>query len=61
MLDLFPANRGSAASVQTCVTLLVFSLCIGAVVPFIATTMWHLVAGSLACSLIASALWRVAR
>jgi DHA1 family bicyclomycin/chloramphenicol resistance-like MFS transporter len=61
MLDLFPANRGSAASVQTCITLLVFSLCIGAVVPFIATTMWHLVAGSLACSLIAWALWRAAR
>jgi MFS transporter, DHA1 family, multidrug resistance protein len=61
MLDLFPANRGSAASVQTCVTLIVFSLCIGAVVPLIATTMWHLAAGSLCCSLLAWALWRSAR
>jgi DHA1 family bicyclomycin/chloramphenicol resistance-like MFS transporter len=60
MLDLFPASRGSAASVQSCIMLLIAALQIGVVVPTLAAVLWHLGAGSLGCTLVGCALWRIA-
>jgi DHA1 family bicyclomycin/chloramphenicol resistance-like MFS transporter len=60
MLDLFPASRGSAASVQSCIMLLIAALQIGVVVPMLAAVLWHLAAGSLGCTLVGCALWRIA-
>jgi DHA1 family bicyclomycin/chloramphenicol resistance-like MFS transporter len=60
MLDLFPASRGSAASVQSCTMLLIAALQIGIIVPMLAGALWHFAAGSLACTLLGCALWCIA-
>jgi DHA1 family bicyclomycin/chloramphenicol resistance-like MFS transporter len=58
MLDLFPASRGSAASVQSCVMLLTGSVCIGLAVPALSGSLAHLAAGSFGATLVAFGLWR---
>jgi len=58
MLDLFPASRGSAASVQTCVMLLTGTVCIGLAVPALAGALLYLAAGSFGATLLAFGLWR---
>ncbi len=60
MLDLFPSSRGSAASVQSCIMLLLGALQIGVIVPLLSGALWHFAAGSLACTLLGCALWRIA-
>jgi MFS transporter, DHA1 family, multidrug resistance protein len=57
MLDLFPASRGSAASVQSCVMLLTGSVCIGLVVPALSGSLVHLAAASFGATLLAFGLW----
>jgi DHA1 family bicyclomycin/chloramphenicol resistance-like MFS transporter len=57
MLDLFPASRGSAASVQSCVMLLTGSVCIGLAVPALAGALLYLAAGSFGATLLAFGLW----
>src|SRR5450755_307615 len=57
MLDLFPASRGSAASVQSCVMLLTGSVCIGVAVPALAGSLLCLAAGSFGATLLAFGLW----
>jgi len=57
MLDLFPASRGSAASVQSCVLLLTGSVCIGLAVPALAGALLYLAAGSFGATLLAFGLW----
>jgi DHA1 family bicyclomycin/chloramphenicol resistance-like MFS transporter len=57
MLDLFPASRGSAASVQSCVMLLTGSVCIGLAVPALAGSLKFLAAGSFGATLMAFGLW----
>jgi DHA1 family bicyclomycin/chloramphenicol resistance-like MFS transporter len=58
MLDLFPASRGSAASVQSCVMLLTGSVCIGVAVPALAGSLLYLAAGSFGATLVAFGLWK---
>jgi len=58
MLDLFPASRGSAASVQSCVMLLTGTVCIGLAVPALAGALLYLAAGSFGATLLAFGLWR---
>lgn len=57
MLDLFPANRGAAASVQTFVTLVANALIAGLLAPIAAATLGSLAASSLALVVIAWAMW----
>jgi MFS transporter, DHA1 family, multidrug resistance protein len=57
MLDLFPATRGSAASVQSCVMLLTSAACIGLMVPALARSLSLLAAGSLTCTAGGCGLW----
>ncbi|HEY5102351.1 MAG TPA: hypothetical protein VII70_06180, partial [Steroidobacteraceae bacterium] len=58
MLDLFPASRGSAASVQSCVMLLTGSVCIGVAVPALAGSLLYLAAGSFGATLLAFGFWK---
>jgi DHA1 family bicyclomycin/chloramphenicol resistance-like MFS transporter len=57
MLDLFPKSRGSAASVQSCVMLLIGAACIGVAVPALAGSLVYLAAASMAATLAAFVLW----
>ncbi len=59
MMDLFPQVRGSVASVQSFISLLIGSLVLGLVVPWYAGSMLLLSAGSLFAALISMALWRL--
>lgn len=60
MLDLFPAVRGSAASVQTCVMLATGAFCMGAVVPAINHEMQLICIGALVASALSYVIWRLA-
>jgi DHA1 family bicyclomycin/chloramphenicol resistance-like MFS transporter len=61
MLDLFPAVRGSAASVQTCVMLSAGAFVMGAVVPAINGSMLSISVGALTVSVLSWVLWKFAR
>jgi DHA1 family bicyclomycin/chloramphenicol resistance-like MFS transporter len=61
MLDLFPAARGSAASMQSFVALIVMGAILGAFVPLAQTSMERLAAGSLAFAVSAAFCWYLAR
>jgi DHA1 family bicyclomycin/chloramphenicol resistance-like MFS transporter len=60
MLDLFPAVRGSAASVQTCVMLAIGAFVMGAVVPAINGSMLSISIGALTVSVLSFVIWRIA-
>jgi DHA1 family bicyclomycin/chloramphenicol resistance-like MFS transporter len=60
MLDLFPAVRGSAASVQTCVMLATGAFVMGAVVPAINGSMLSISVGALTVSVLSFVIWRIA-
>jgi DHA1 family bicyclomycin/chloramphenicol resistance-like MFS transporter len=57
ILDMFPANRGSAASVQTFIQLLVASAIIGFAVPAIHGSMLWLTAGSMTAAALSVLLF----
>jgi len=57
VLDMFPANRGSAASVQTFIQLLVASAIIGFVAPAIHGSMLWLTFGSMVAATVAVFLY----
>ncbi len=60
MLDLFPAVRGSAASVQACVMLATGAFVMGAVVPAINGSMLSISIGALTVSTLSFVIWRIA-
>lgn len=57
VMDMFPASRGSAASVQTFIQLLVASTMIGFVVPAIHGSMFWLTFGSMVAAALAALLY----
>jgi MFS transporter, DHA1 family, multidrug resistance protein len=61
MLDLFPRARGSAASVQSCVSIMISAAVFGQLVPLLSGSLVILSAGSCLGAVIAFALWRWAR
>ena len=58
MLDLFPANRGAAASVQSFVSLIANAVIAGALAPAVAFSLPSLALTSLSLTLIGYLLWR---
>jgi MFS transporter, DHA1 family, multidrug resistance protein len=60
MLDLFPASRGSAASVQSCVSIAISALVFGFLSPLLSGSMLTLAAGSFCSALLAFGLFRLA-
>jgi DHA1 family bicyclomycin/chloramphenicol resistance-like MFS transporter len=58
MLDLFPQARGSAASVQSCVSIAISALVFGVIAPVLSDSMLFLAIGSFGSALIGFALWR---
>ncbi|MEA3180363.1 MAG: transporter, family, multidrug resistance protein [Gammaproteobacteria bacterium] len=61
MLDLFPRARGSAASVQSCVSIAISALIFGLVSPILSGSMLSLAEGSFCSALIAFGLWRLSQ
>lgn len=61
MLDLFPLARGSAASVQSCVSIAISALVFGLIAPLLAGSMVNLAAGSVVSAAIAFGLWLLAQ
>jgi MFS transporter, DHA1 family, multidrug resistance protein len=61
MLDLFPKARGSAASVQSCVSIVISAIVFGALAPLASGSMLTLSETSLCATLIGFALWRAAQ
>jgi DHA1 family bicyclomycin/chloramphenicol resistance-like MFS transporter len=61
MLDLFPHARGSAASVQSCVSIAISALVFGLISPFLSGSMLTLAEGSFLSALIAFGLWHLAQ
>lgn len=61
MLDLFPLARGSAASVQSCVSIAISALVFGFISPFLSGSMLTLAEGSLVSALVAFGLWRLSQ
>jgi DHA1 family bicyclomycin/chloramphenicol resistance-like MFS transporter len=60
MLDLFPLSRGSAASVQSCVSIAISAVVFGLIAPILSGSMLTLAEGSFCAALIAFGLWRLA-
>jgi len=60
MLDLFPRNRGSAASVQSFVSLLIASFVIGLLVPMLDHSLLELSTAAFLGASLAFGLWRLA-
>jgi DHA1 family bicyclomycin/chloramphenicol resistance-like MFS transporter len=58
MLDLFPAARGSAASVQSCISIVISAIVFGALAPLASGSMLTLSETSLCAALVGFALWR---
>lgn len=58
MLDLFPANRGAASSVQSFVSLIANAAIAGALAPAVAFSLPSLAATSVCLTLIGYLLWR---
>jgi MFS transporter, DHA1 family, multidrug resistance protein len=61
MLDLFPLARGSAASVQSCVSIAISALVFGVISPILSGSMLTLAAGSFVAALLAFVLWNLAQ
>jgi DHA1 family bicyclomycin/chloramphenicol resistance-like MFS transporter len=61
MLDLFPAARGSAASVQSCVSIAISAAVFGFLSPVLSGSMLTLAAGSFCSALVAFGLWHLAQ
>jgi DHA1 family bicyclomycin/chloramphenicol resistance-like MFS transporter len=61
MLDLFPNARGSAASVQSCVSIAISALVFGLISPILSGSMLSLAEGSFCSALIAFGLWHLAQ
>lgn len=61
MLDLFPHARGSAASVQSCVSIAISALVFGFVAPILSDSMLLLAIGSFCSALIGFGLWRLSQ
>jgi DHA1 family bicyclomycin/chloramphenicol resistance-like MFS transporter len=61
MLDLFPRARGSAASVQSCVSIMISAAVFGQLVPLLSGSLLTLSLGSCVGAVIAFGLWRLAR
>jgi DHA1 family bicyclomycin/chloramphenicol resistance-like MFS transporter len=61
MLDLFPHARGSAASVQSCVAIIISAIVFGVLVPFLSGSLLTLAEGSLCAALLSLGLWRSAQ
>jgi MFS transporter, DHA1 family, multidrug resistance protein len=61
MLDLFPLARGSAASVQSCVSIAISALVFGLISPLISGSMLSLAEGSFCSALIAFGLWHLSQ
>ncbi len=61
MLDLFPLARGSAASVQSCVSIAISAIVFGLISPLLSGSMFTLAIGSLVSAGIAFGLWRWAQ
>jgi MFS transporter, DHA1 family, multidrug resistance protein len=61
MLDLFPRARGSAASVQSCVSIAIAAFVFGFLSPVLSGSMLTLAAGSFCAALIALSLWQLAQ
>jgi MFS transporter, DHA1 family, multidrug resistance protein len=61
MLDLFPLARGSAASVQSCVSIAISALVFGIISPVLSGSMLTLAAGSFVAAVLAFGLWNLAQ
>jgi MFS transporter, DHA1 family, multidrug resistance protein len=61
MLDLFPRARGSAASVQSCISIVIAAAVFGLLVPLLSGSLLTLAVGSLTAALVSFGLWRFAR
>jgi DHA1 family bicyclomycin/chloramphenicol resistance-like MFS transporter len=61
MLDLFPGARGSAASVQSCVSIAMGAIVFGVLAPVLSGSMLTLAEGSFASAVLAFLLWRLAQ
>ena len=61
MLDLFPLARGSAASVQSCVSIAISALVFGFIAPALSGSMLTLAAGSFLSALLAFGLWNLSQ
>lgn len=61
LLDLFPENRGLAASLQSFVQMLMFALVSGLVAPLLFDSAFRLACGVLAAFVLSLVCWRMAR
>jgi DHA1 family bicyclomycin/chloramphenicol resistance-like MFS transporter len=61
MLDIFPAARGTAASVQSFVAILMTAATFGVIAPFVLGRMSWIAFASLALTSLASVFWYLAR
>ena len=61
MLDLFPRARGSAASVQSWVSIMISAAVFGELVPVLSGSLLTLAEGSFVAALVAFGLWRLAQ
>jgi DHA1 family bicyclomycin/chloramphenicol resistance-like MFS transporter len=61
MLDIFPSARGTAASVQSFVAILMTAVTFGVIAPFVLSRMSWLAFTSLALTALASLFWYCAR
>jgi len=61
MLDLFPKARGSAASVQSCISIVISAVVFGFLAPLASGSMLNLAETSLCAALVGFALWRSAQ
>jgi DHA1 family bicyclomycin/chloramphenicol resistance-like MFS transporter len=61
MLDLFPHSRGSAASVQSCISIVISAIVFGGLAPLVSGSLVTLSETSLCAALIGFGLWRAAQ
>jgi DHA1 family bicyclomycin/chloramphenicol resistance-like MFS transporter len=61
MLDLFPHARGSAASVQSCISIVISAIVFGVLAPLVSGSLLTLSEASLSAALIGFGLWRAAQ
>ena len=61
MLDLFPHARGSAASVQSCISIVISAFVFGILAPLVSGSLLNLSETSLCAALVGFALWRAAQ
>jgi DHA1 family bicyclomycin/chloramphenicol resistance-like MFS transporter len=61
MLDLFPHARGSAASVQSCISIVISAIVFGVLAPLVSGSLLTLSEASLSAALLGFVLWRAAQ